>query len=99
MVQFPERKKLPKLKKANLTYPYHCCALNAEYGFGNLYKNEELYDKDLIRYNCDTGNMVLSPQQWWNDADINAEPDPIKVVPNTDVTPIKTYPGKSIFLL
>lgn len=52
-MRFP---KLPDLHEALLTYPYHCCALKNEYGFGTIYTNKEI--SEPTKYRCGTGEKI-----------------------------------------
>uniref|UniRef100_H2ZAE7 G-protein coupled receptors family 1 profile domain-containing protein n=1 Tax=Ciona savignyi TaxID=51511 RepID=H2ZAE7_CIOSA len=54
LVRFPASDQLPSLHKALLTYPFHCCALKSDYGFGQIYRNEESSDAEgLVDCNAD----------------------------------------------
>ena len=68
MLRFP---KLQNLRKAELTYPYHCCALMKGYGFGVLFENDKAEKR--IPVNCDTGEELspIEDGKWMNESASN----------------------------
>ena len=53
LMRFP---KLKSLHKATLTYPYHCCSLLNDYGFGKTFENDMEETRNIV--NCDTGEEL-----------------------------------------
>ena len=66
LVRIPTSKHLSGLKRAFLTYPYHCCALK-KYGYGQLFFNAKNPNDNKLEVDCKTGkpkNITLIPG--WN---------------------------------
>ena len=59
MARFPNSLNLPNLKSAVLTYPYHCCALNKKYGFGETFQKDLDPNEGRVEIDCVTGQEVL----------------------------------------
>ena len=65
MIRFP---KLQNLQNAELTYPYHCCALSSDYGFGTVFENDKKDDRVMV--SCDTGEELPTTGEegeWFDD--------------------------------
>ena len=98
MTRFPDIFQLRRLRKAELTYSYHCCAINAEYGFGHLNKNGKSYDDGVTKYYCDTGELYVEKKTWWNEADFDEESEPVKIISNSTNEPLKLNSGEQMII-
>ena len=76
MVRIPEAQFLPRLKKARVTYPYHCCAIKQN-GFGEVYYNENDPNEEKELFSCATGESAEHITPGWLDdlKVITPEPD------------------------
>ena len=57
LVSIPAAKYLSGVKRAELTYPYHCCALN-DYGYGEIFYNKKDPNDDQVQVDCETGKIL-----------------------------------------
>jgi len=73
LIRFPKSDQLPALHIADVTYPYHCCALTREdYGFGRIFQSAHGLKHEAIPCPAEKEATSTKPEEqthnkWYED--------------------------------